>query len=305
MTPFTSVTAQVDLAAQHLEEENQNALDQINAESSRVKSSILKQETSPVIYHWYRKILGRDPSQAEYDRWIDHVTSHMAQDTGSFFSPASGGGQVGDIPAWLTDLKAELITSVELAARAAEVSAIKARVTAGLQHYLTRNSAEKLALETGLGIEPNLITDDTRITSNDADALLSWLNRQSLHFGQSAYIALEAMLQQEGYQKNVCSTEGQTPQNSLCYTNGIKTFSRIQLAADLILTDILTGTLTPLESGDLVLSLYAMKRFAARQGFETSALSLDYDALKTMYAACATALNANCPKSDRYGSFLY
>jgi len=48
------------------------------------------------------------------------------------------------------------------------------------------------------------------------------------------------------------------------------TYNRIEIAVQLILIDILTGTLTPMESDDLMLSLFAKKVVAANHGVAMS-----------------------------------
>ncbi len=234
---LTQLSAQVHDLSIQIETQTQDSYTQISEETGKAHRSILKQEISPVIYHWYRKILGRDPSQSEYDAVIN------ATDFEAGFN--------------LQFLKSQLENSQEKSGRTAQVNEIKARVTSELLSYLDLPDAEKLIFAQGLGID----TEDTiSISSSEADAILQWLQNQSLHFGQSAYLALESLLTGAGLH-----------------------FDRVDLASRLILIDILTGTLTPLETGDLVLSVYALKQTARHYGLETYALKLDYTALKAMY----------------------
>jgi len=299
-----SLTVQVRETNSQIEVQTIDSYLQIKAEESKAHRAILKEEMTPVVYHWHRKILGRDPSQAEYERWIDEVTTN---------EEGCHSGEGGNLCAqgetslsWLADLKTELSSSVELATRTAEVNAIKARVAEKLNQYNSWSEADKeaFALSLGISVIPaqagGAQGDLISLTTSEINTIAKWLSNQSLHFGQSAYIALESLLLQNGYTKVACDSEPQSQDTSSfgsqCaelgtdyFTNGSQTFSRIQLAAELILTDILTGTLTPLESGDLVLSLYAMKRFAARYGLSTEGYSLTYEGLKEAFVIASEA----------------
>lgn len=229
--------SQVQEVGVKIQIETQASYAEITAETQKAQRSILRQEISPVVYHWYRKILGRDPSQAEYDALIG------AADFQNGFN--------------LQSLKDSLNGSVEKLERTAEVNAIKSRVQAEMEDFLSLSESQKQVYVQNLGIETG---DRVALSASEADAILTWMQNQSLHFGQSAYLALEALLEAAGI-----------------------SFERVELASRLILIDILTGTLTSFESGDLVLSVYALKQTAKHYGLTTHALKMDYQALKVMY----------------------
>ncbi len=247
-TALEKLSQQVEEVSTQVETETTDAYTKIEEENQKARESILRQEISPVVYHWYRKILGRDPSKAEYDA----VIAGANYTAGTF-----------DLEA----LKAKLLSSEELSARTAEVQAIKTRVETELLQYLALPSEDQRVFTQALGILPE---EHVALSQTEAQALLSWLKSRSLHFGQSAYLALEALLSEAGI-----------------------SFTRVELATRLILTDILTGTLTPLEKDDLVISFYALKRAAAGYGLETYALKMTYDVLRQMYLeACPDASSA-------------
>ncbi len=242
------LSQQVAQASVQVETETADAYAKIETENQKARESILRQEISPVVYHWYRKILGRDPSKAEYDA----VIAGANYTAGTF-----------DLEA----IKARLLSSEELSARTAEVQAIKSRVESELLRYLALPSEDRMVFTQALGILPE---EHVALSQTEAEALLSWLKSRSLHFGQSAYLALEALLSEARI-----------------------SFTRVELATRLILTDILTGTLTPFEKDDLVISFYALKRAAAGYGLETYALKMTYDVLRQMYLeVCPEASDA-------------
>lgn len=229
---------QVRDANLQIETESQKAYDAIREKEGEIRAAILKQELMPVIYHWYRKVLGRDPSEAEYAAVL-----------------SAADAQTGDFD--LEGLKRTLMTGSEYQDRAAQVSAIQDRVMEILGSYLVMEDEERALLRADLGIPDE---DAVEITASDVAGMRDWFARQTLHFGQSAFLSLEALLADAGI-----------------------TFERIELATQLILMDILTGTLTPLESRDLTISLYAMQRYAQMLGLNAQSYAMTYDALKALY----------------------
>ena len=232
------LSQQVRQASADIESQTLSAYTQIESESQKARRSILKQEISPVIYHWYRKILGRDPSQNEYDAIINAAN----YDAGTFN---------------LNGLKATLLNSNELVGRQLEVQQIKSRVQSLLEQYLSLTDTGKIDFANSLGVQTSELI---QVSASEANSVLEWLLSRSLHFGQSAYIALETLLTDSGI-----------------------TFQRVDLASRLVLIDILTGVITPFEQGDLVISLYALRRVAASYGLTTFGFKMTYDALKSMY----------------------
>ncbi|MBU9888862.1 MAG: VCBS repeat-containing protein, partial [Candidatus Omnitrophica bacterium] len=240
------LAAQVQEASLRIETESQNAYDDINGKADEVRHSILKQEIMPVVYRWHRKILGRDPNKAEYDAVV--ATADYA--TGTFD---------------LEGLKNNLLTGSEFLARTAEVNAIKAGVVAELQRLLTLSEEARVAYAAGLGIP---VSEVISLSPDYVQAMCQWIGKQPLHFGQSAFLALEALIRQQ--------TVDYRPETQ-----------RVALALQLILTDILTGTLTPLEQGDLLISTFAMRLVAKQYSVDVTSYAMSYDVLRGLYSdAC-------------------
>ncbi len=235
----------LDLKTQ-IDTETEETYRKIDEEHEKAKKEILRQEIGPVVHHWYRKILGRDPNREEFEAAL----AQADYATGEFD---------------LEGLKAGLLASPELAERQAQVSAIRAQVRAEIEGFLALSDAEKLAFAQSLGI---LSGELVPLSSAEVTKILEWLDTRSLHFGQSAYLALEALLDNAGVPHE-----------------------RVELATRLIVVDIVTGILTPLEEGDLILSLYSMKRVAQSYGLEAYSIKLTYDVLKAMYEEA-------CPAGD-------
>ncbi|HXV28469.1 MAG TPA: cysteine peptidase family C39 domain-containing protein, partial [bacterium] len=242
------LSEQVRQASAEVETEASTAFQKINEENKKGRDSILRQEITPVVYHWYRKILGRDPSSAEYDEVI---------------AGADYESETFD----LEGMKARLLSSEELELRKAQVEGIKNNVETQLLNYLGLSEEEKIVFAASLGILPE---DGVELSASDIQSVLEWLKGRSLHFGQSAYLALEALLDDAGV-----------------------TYERVELATRLILIDVLTGTLTSLEQEDLVISFYALKRVAETYGLSTYAMSMTYEGLRAMYEeACGSSIEA-------------
>ncbi len=239
-----SISAQVRDVSQQIEDQSLGAYLDIEKKQKEVQNSILEQELSPIVYHWYRKILGRDASEAEYE-----AAKGFANYTAGTFN--------------LTALKSQLQNSPELVQRTAEVTAIKSAVRTQLLAYLAMDIAGRQTFAVSLGINTQNVVP---LSSDEVNAIMSWLDSQSLHFGQSAFIALEALLNDASISHN-----------------------RINLARDLILIDIVTGTITPIEKGDLVISMYALNSYAKRYGLNLQPMKLTFDALKALVQeACPT-----------------
>ena len=235
---YANLKTEVANARNTIDTEVTKAFTTINGEEKKFKDEILRQEISPVVFHYYRKILGRDPSEAEYNKWIQETDFNLGLD--------------------IAKLENFLNTTPELSQRQASVSQIKSLVTQFVNDYKGRAKDEKIAIaQTQLGLLPE---DLTFFKSSEADKILQWLNSRSLHFGQSAYIALEKMLEQAGI-----------------------AYSREELAKRLILVDILAGIITPFEEGELLISLFAIKHVAKLYGLNTQGLNTGFVDLVSFY----------------------
>lgn len=96
----------------------------------------------------------------------------------------------------------------------------------------------------------------------ELDTILNWLDSRDLHFGHSAFYALEQLLKDAG-----------------------KTLTIQDIARDAIVIDILTGVLHPMVTGDLELSLFALKKVAEKNGVALNAAKVNLAELKRQLAA--------------------
>lgn len=205
-----------------IEEEARQQVAKIENESDRLLLEIIRQEITPLIIHYYKRLLGRDPDSAEMDLFLDKA-SLVSQNIDKI------------------DIVKYIFTSDEYGLRKARIESIKSRVRLELENYI------KLTV----GTERDEFLAKLRLADQDAaeldrydlDAILKWLDSQSMHFGDSAFLALKDLL------KN----------------NGIET-DLSELAANVILIDVLTGAIDSFTSGDLQLSMYGMSKYAESKG---------------------------------------
>lgn len=164
----------------------------------------------------------------------------------------------------LTEALQSTIQSLpELADRQAYVATIKQNVRSWITNYLSSSDSGKLSLASGLQLSSS---DLINLTSSDAQRILAWLDARPLHFGQSAFLALESLLDQKG----------------IGYT-------RTDLATKCILTDILTGVISPLDDGDLTISIYALNKVANLYGLMLAGANISWTDLLAIYQASPTS----------------
>ncbi|MFH0771367.1 MAG: hypothetical protein V1933_01965 [Candidatus Omnitrophota bacterium] len=149
-----------------------------------------------------------------------------------------------------------ILASTEYNARKTEVDSIKTDVKNSLNTFLSLTTQqEKDAFLSNLGLTQEEIV---QLNQNDIDVILKWLDSQSLHFGHSAFLALKSVLSH----------------------NGI-TSDFEELAANVILIDILTGATDVFTTGDLTLSMFALSRYARTKGLNLYNTKLSFDDLRT------------------------
>ncbi|MSR77660.1 MAG: hypothetical protein EXS63_05480, partial [Candidatus Omnitrophica bacterium] len=251
---LNNLDSSVTKALTDIETESTKAFSDLAAKIVEAKKAMTRQELLPVIYHWYRKMMGRDPSNQEFESYVELVLK-------------AWNGERGQVN--LALLKTSLTSSAEYSARSNEVQAIKNAVEKQLLSL--QSPSDRAAFAAKLGIEAENRVD---LSAADLQKILTWLKGLSLHFGQSAFIALESLLKEK-------------PNRSDNLVPGVSL--RINLAARLIMTDILSGVITLRETSDLLISMYAFRKTAAYYGVELTPLKMDYEALKALYdQACAS-----------------
>ena len=232
---YTDLDSQVVAARARIEQDAATAMQSlIENDYNKILGDIVQKESSPVIYQYYRKVLGRDPDNADLLYWMNIARTELRPITGS------------EVTQYLQDLS-------EYQARASRKEAIIQGVTALLAAYVSASPAEKDAVLGAFGIASS---EAVTLTQSDIDTILSWLNGQSLHFGDSAIQTIVSMLSAQGI---------------------TKTFA--QIGQDAILVDILTGVITKDTTGDLLLSMYAMRKAAAKSGLILYSSKLAWDDL--------------------------
>ncbi len=246
---YANLDSQVLFLSNKIEADTQTAITNLRIQEDQLKIEILRQEVSPIVYDNYRRILGRDPSSSEYNFWIgqiDYATGESLQEVKTL--------QGINLT---TALNAHLLALPELAQRQAYVNSIKQSVTSEIDQYLNLSAEDKLLFLQSLGLSAS---DAINLTNSDAQKVLSWLNTRSLHFGQSAFLSLEALLDQ----------------------NHIA-FQREDIARKAILIDVLCGIISPLDDGDLVISLFALNKVAGLYGLSLSGANLNWNDLQSIY----------------------
>ncbi len=251
---YANLDTQVKALSDQIEADSSAAVTNLGIQESNMKREILRQEVSPIVYDYYRRILGRDPDKTEYDSWI----SQIDYNSGSSIAEVKTSGGIN-----LSSALASSINSMpELSERQTYVAAIKNAVTAEINSYLSMTQTQKETYAAALGLTPQ---DLIPLTQADATAILSWINSRSLHFGQSASLALESLLDQKG-----------------------KTYVRTDLARQAILIDVLTGVISPLDDGDLVISVFALNKVAGLYGVSLQGTNLSWDDLKAIVPTTST-----------------
>ena len=265
-----NLDTQIKEQSDQIEANAETAFTALADQETILKKDILRQEVSPIVYDTYRRILGRDPSSQEYDEWIDKID----YDSGQTLDEAKTLDGI-NLSIALNDT---LLASQELADRQAYVNAIKQSVTDQIQNYLQADQRQKTLILESLNLTR---TELVSLSQRDAQKILSYIQSRSLHFGQSAFLALESLLDQ----------------------NHI-TYDRQDLATKAILIDILTGVITPLDDGDLVISMYALNKVASLYSLSLSGANLSWDDLKNIYDSQGTILEERAYTETLPGSSI-
>ncbi len=246
---YAGLDTQIKTVSDKIASDSQAAFNALATQESNLKNEILRQETSPIVYDNYRRILGRDPSSQEYDFWIAKI---------DYTSAVGGVTKTRDGLAFGQALNAHLNSLAELGERRTYVQNIKASVASAVNGYVAMSSAEKQAFAQSLGMSS---AEAIALSASDAQKILAWLNSRNLHFGQSAFLSLEALLDQKGI-----------------------VYNREELARKAILVDILAGVISPLDDGDLVISIYSLNKVAGLYGLSLSGAKLSWEDLQGIMA---------------------
>ncbi|HNV86348.1 MAG TPA: interleukin-like EMT inducer domain-containing protein [Candidatus Omnitrophota bacterium] len=158
------------------------AFAELEAEAALQRDEITRNEMGIVLVHFYRGILGRDPSAEEIRSWCDRFTEQGAIETGV--------------------LKETLEGSEERALKIFRIDEIKSRVQEYLRGYFAADDAERESQLASLGLSAE---DAVSLTGSEAEEILARLEDCSVHFGFSAFRVLERLL--ENASKSVALTD--------------------------------------------------------------------------------------------------
>ncbi|MFA6142320.1 MAG: cysteine peptidase family C39 domain-containing protein [Candidatus Omnitrophota bacterium] len=230
-TAYRDLSSQIKEAEKKLSDDATTSLAEVADQEKIFQTKIIEEESTPVILEYFREILGRDPDEAETQAWLSKV---------DYSSKIN-----------IAELKQSLEAETELVDQKAFVKAVKDRLGLALTRYLTDKDALLGELKLSSGEVVNL--DDAEIK-----AILKFLDEQNIHFGRSAFVALEELLKTSDIPYNL-----------------------EDLAYDCILIDILTGTINGISEGKLLeLSMYSLAKTAEIYGLALYNTEFDFDDLK-------------------------
>jgi len=226
----------------------------IETRRTQLINDTLNEEVNQLVSVYYSKLLGRAPSADELSAW-----RVRAAEQGCF--------DVLDRVAFdVTALKAELLGSDEYAERKAFNANVKKKVSTFFDSYLAAGSdTEKGKLLSALGLTLGDIRSVNQASwgEKDIEAIMSWLDTNSITFGRCAVMVVSEFLKSKGITKDL-----------------------EEIATSLIVTDILAGAIDAYTEGDLEISLYAMDTFIANAlagaGLSTYSAKIDFDVLKNL-----------------------
>ncbi|MBI5124340.1 MAG: hypothetical protein HZA72_02865, partial [Candidatus Omnitrophica bacterium] len=233
---YLDLDNQVAAARARVETDAETAMQNlINNDYNKVLGDIVQKESTPIIYQYYRKVLGRDPGDSDLLYWMDKAKVDL--------KPTD--------PAEITQYIQSLQEYID---RQARKQNIIDQLTNFFSQYLSSSDTEKQTMVGSLNLAS---TEIVQLTQDDINAILSWLNGQSLHFGDSAFETVISMLKNAAINK-----------------------SFDEIGNDVLKIDILTGVITKDTKGDLLISMYAMRKAAEISGLNLYSQKINFDDLK-------------------------
>ncbi len=169
--------SQVESVRGQIDVETAKAFEEVARQEVELTKEILHQEISSIILQTYRTTIGRDPSEAETDQEIEQLYAQYG------FRP--------DAALNLSELVERIKALPDYSNRVDQVTLIKSQVTAWLTHYGSLRGNEAAAAISSLGLSPD---ETVPLSEFDIQKILDWINSRGLHFGQSAFLALQEFL---------------------------------------------------------------------------------------------------------------
>ncbi|MDD2954653.1 MAG: cysteine peptidase family C39 domain-containing protein, partial [Parabacteroides sp.] len=178
---YVDLNTQMIAARARIESDALTAMqDLIDNDYNKILGDIVQKESSPLIYQYYRKVLGRDPGDDDLLYW-----SNIAK--------------AGLKPLTASEITLYLQALPEYTDRQARKENIIASLTGFFTQYLSASDADKQVMLTSLGISS---AEAVTLDQGNVNAIFSWLSGQSLHFGDSAFETVISMLKNSGINKS-------------------------------------------------------------------------------------------------------
>lgn len=232
---YQDLATQIAQQRQIIYDREAKSLQKLHEEERLIKQEISAKESIPLVYFWYRKVIGRDPSNVEVDYWISKAKQNLK-------APE---------PQVIIDYLESLPEYTE---RVTDKETIIEDVRSFFTDYLNATEVEKSDILKELGL------DNSEVVSLDSykiDKIVSWLNSVGLHFGDSAYLALKELLDNEGLN-----------------------IPKIEIARLSIIIDILTGVINEETDGNLLLSMYSLNKVAKIKGLTLYSAKISFEELR-------------------------
>ncbi|RKY43224.1 MAG: hypothetical protein DRP85_00030 [Candidatus Makaraimicrobium thalassicum] len=179
---YNDLDNQIAEAKQNIENDAAQAMrDLLINDYNVVLGDIVQKESSPLIYYYYRNVLGRDPAETELEYWLNKAKAGLsATKADEITRYIQGLDEYSDRQNWKTGIIAD--------------------VSSFFDRYLSADDSEKGTMLSPLGLSLDDVKE-VNLTQEDIDSIVAWLEGQSLHFGDSAFKTIMDLLDKEGVTK--------------------------------------------------------------------------------------------------------
>ncbi len=235
--------SQVESVRNQLESQSASAFASITTKEEEFTRAIIRQEITVILTRVYRNVIGRDPDEKEISEAVDQLYAQFGADP--------------DVALDLTALEQKIRALPDYPVRVQQVAQIRAQVSTKMDGWAAASDEQKAAQLAPYGVS---LAQTVPLNSAAIAEIRTWLNTNSLHFGHSAFLALQGLLAQAA---------------------GIQV-DAVTLAVEAIWLDILTGVISPRTTGDLELSLFSMEHVAEKYGLGLTPARVSLDDLKAM-----------------------
>ncbi|MBF0216749.1 MAG: discoidin domain-containing protein [Candidatus Omnitrophica bacterium] len=204
----------------------------------------------------YREELGREATDEELTETLAHMRSNnltLESEREHIRNASDPASEYAKRRAEITVIINSLYTETEAGTS-----------TGILADYLAASDKPAYLKERGYDIDPSLLVN---ITKEDIQIIITRLKTQDNHFGQSAAEALYASLQANEAALVIARSEA--TKQSLSIMN--------YLLQQLIFVDLITGAITSETQGQLLLTMYALKKVSQKHGLDVYGSKYTFD----------------------------